>query len=189
MDALEARLARLEQLLAVSSSSEIEQQPVVDQIAHLHTSLAALVAQYPILRRVIDLDSPATSSSADQQQSPSDLSTKASIALAHASDITSLSSSLATLVSVSSVLDHPHSPSLITATTPHLTQLNARISCLKVQVATQLSRSIALFDRILSTSVVGTNLAWAEIDDRLVAIDAKLSRSAAAANAFRLTQQ
>ncbi|KAK7202970.1 hypothetical protein BZA70DRAFT_284405 [Myxozyma melibiosi] len=186
MDAVEARVQRLEQLLALAGPSDTADQDlsVLDRLAQLQSAVAGLQSRHPDLQRVLDLERTASRLTATQSlQQTSEIAPKADIVLAHASDISALSAALASLTSLQSSLPPPSSPSSsssllpLCALSPHIPQLSSQLHSLHAEISTQLSRTLALLDRILARSVVGMHLAWVEAEDRLLQIDSKLTRA------------
>ncbi|KAK9460287.1 uncharacterized protein V1516DRAFT_676222 [Lipomyces oligophaga] len=171
MDALEQRLIRLEHAISpqtVSSTSALQ------QLTTLQQTLNTILAHHAELHRLFH---PKVATSTTQS-----FALKSEIVIAHAADIAYLSSTLASLTSLSSVLEATTSTFLLETSSTlkqsnDLTELSNRINIFSSLISTQLIRSIALLERILKRSIIGATDSWAEFQTRIDSADRAIARA------------
>ncbi|ODQ69686.1 hypothetical protein LIPSTDRAFT_6360 [Lipomyces starkeyi NRRL Y-11557] len=175
MEAVYARVAKLEHLLALARTSagliplQVPETSVIDHLVLLFRSIETLVQEHN------------PSHFEDKQNDlPTDVAYaahKTTIGLAHSNEIAYLSAVLPTITSLEeTTLDSKHAWIPSAAQSSEVNGLHVRMVAAERDVATLLVRSVALFERLLARSVAGSNQAWAEIEGRLGAIDTSIRR-------------
>jgi len=192
MDALDARLRKLEVILNPVNvtrgniEEDIEGKTAIDLLVALYSSVDDIFRHHGELERLIDV---IKIIEGNVQKNASDIGdindrVKASVILAHGSEIQNLSASLNHIMSLSSsVLDDGYSQHWIEniTTDPNLQKevdgLCNKMDDIEKEFSLLLTRSVSLFERLFVRSVLGVNRALAEVNDRLVLVETKLKRT------------
>ncbi|KAJ8097767.1 hypothetical protein POJ06DRAFT_21172 [Lipomyces tetrasporus] len=184
MDAIETRVAKLEHYLALVQTSTSSVRPhvpgisVIEHLASLFQSIQSLVQEDSILQKYLALD-PNLVDDKRSKRAPNEAQAahQTTIALAHSNDIAYLSSSLPTVTSLAEItLNSPQVWIRSVEQAFEVTALHGQMIAVEQEAALLIVRSVALFERLLARSVAGANQAWAEIEDRLGAIDRSIRR-------------
>ncbi|KAK9367985.1 hypothetical protein V1509DRAFT_647236 [Lipomyces kononenkoae] len=180
MEAIEERLGKLDHVLGfvrTANTLELSDKSVTENIVLLLRSLDSLVQEHAVLQKYLTLDLCYFEDKVVPTDAESKLH-KSTIALAHSNEIAYLSATLPTIASLTETTLDPQQAWIASAThSAEIRVLHRRMDAIERDVATLLVRSVALFERQIALSVAGANQAWAEIEDRLGAIDTKIRRT------------